>query len=84
MEHFSDKKLHQLKEVFALYDTHGFGLVHVDHLATMIRLMGVNPTEEELKVSFTCISSWFLTFGIEFSKFYKLKVQISVRKTKLF
>ncbi|XP_078441983.1 calmodulin-1-like [Wolffia australiana] len=49
MEILSDEQISEFREAFCLFDKDGDGCITVDELATVIRSVGQDPTEEELQ-----------------------------------
>lgn len=56
-----------MKEVFCLFDRDADGLIHINDIPTLIRSLGVNPTEQELMQMFKGKEDSSLTFD-EFVK----------------
>lgn len=48
-EVLSEEQIVEFKEAFCLFDKDGDGCITVDELATVIRSLDQNPTEEELQ-----------------------------------
>jgi len=67
----SEEEIAELKDAFALFDKDGDGTISVGELGTVMRTMGQNPTEEELREMIAEVD----TDGnstIEFDEFIKL------------
>lgn len=48
-EEFSEEELADFREAFSLFDRTGKGVITTKDLGTVMRALGVNPTEAELK-----------------------------------
>jgi len=46
---FSEDQIEDFKEVFQLFDTKGDGLIQVTQVGEVLRALGTNPTEGEVK-----------------------------------
>merc|ERR1712218_392859 len=55
---FSEDQIEDFKEVFQLFDTKGDGLIQVSQVGEVLRALGTNPTEGEVKklIQTTCTS----------------------------
>merc|ERR1712062_181003 len=53
---FSEDQIEDFKEVFQLFDTKGDGLIQVSQVGEVLRALGTNPTEGEVKklITSTC------------------------------
>jgi len=53
---FSEDQIEDFKEVFQLFDTKGDGLIQVAQVGEVLRALGTNPTEGEVKklITSTC------------------------------
>jgi len=53
---FTEDQVEDFKEVFQLFDTKGDGLIQVNQVGEVLRALGTNPTEGEVKklVQSTC------------------------------
>lgn len=48
-EHLTDEQIGEFKEAFSLFDKDGDGSITIQELGTVMRSLGQNPTEVELK-----------------------------------
>ena len=48
-EQETNRQLEEIKEAFSLFDKDGDGTITIDELATVMRSLGQNPTDEELQ-----------------------------------
>merc|ERR1712198_376990 len=46
---FTEDQVEDFKEVFQLFDTKGDGLIQVNQVGEVLRALGTNPTEGEVK-----------------------------------
>ena len=49
VEQLSEEQIEELREAFTLFDKDGDGTITVGELGTVIRSLGVEPSEEELQ-----------------------------------
>jgi Ca2+-binding EF-hand superfamily protein len=50
----TDEKLAEYREAFALFDRDGDGAITAREVGTVLRCLGHNPTQAELKVTTDC------------------------------
>jgi len=77
MNKVTDEKALEYKEAFSLFDKNGDGTISIKEFATVVRSLGLNPNEEELKVMVEEIDSnknGIIEFN-EFVDFMELKMK---------
>ncbi|KAH7652276.1 EF-hand-containing protein [Dioscorea alata] len=71
MDLLSEEQISEFQEAFCLFDKDGDGCITLDELATVIKSLGQNPTEEELHDMISEVDSDG-NGTIEFSEFLHL------------
>ncbi|XP_039144986.1 calmodulin-like [Dioscorea cayenensis subsp. rotundata] len=72
-EKLTEKQIADFKEVFKLFDRDGDGQITAQELGTVMRSLGQNPTEDELKAMIDDVDA-DLNGTIDFSEFLNLMV----------
>ena len=85
-QELTQEQIMEFKEAFCLFDKDGDGCITADELATVIRSLDQNPTEQELQDMINEIDSDG-NGTIEFSEFLNLmanKIQVYITYMKLY
>eukprot|EP01101_Sappina_pedata_P006394 TRINITY_DN315_c0_g1_i1.p3 TRINITY_DN315_c0_g1~~TRINITY_DN315_c0_g1_i1.p3 ORF type:complete len:156 (+),score=60.02 TRINITY_DN315_c0_g1_i1:128-595(+) len=72
MEGFSDEQIAEYKEAFALFDKQGNGAILSTDVGTVMRSLGQNPTESEIKEFLEGIQQEEGPVSVDFQSFLKM------------
>lgn len=78
IDEMSDKRYGELSEHFNLFDTVGDGKIDKSHLGTVLRAMGENPTESDVRV----FAQGLADERISFEQFLPIFEEVSRKKSQ--